>query len=377
MANRAALLNSAVLSSDIYGLNENAGKPGNDLITFCEAAYRIPIPWLCCFRQQDLRTAIIPMDADDSAFDEPAVTSTQVPLAPSRPASEELPIPCTSVAQALLNLEQARPLMVEIAGNADIARDYYDEMVYYLKALPLPYLTMDPLEVVFMSDPNEWRRNIVGALSGTPSAIPYLKRLSCFEDGTKPHAFEVTTSVSGFGRGDPGNENSIALSSNARDYYWHLDRDQEQPKHDLPWFKPAHRGMRLDDIERALAAELTGIDESPSISTQARVADNHSWGQASSVLDTYIHVESDMTAYAIFNHRGFRQQLDAKYRAMFVDWCQRHGFTWRGVAVISRETIDNEYDGSYSKAQHEITPLDIWRDPGPGGFSWLRKLMGK
>jgi hypothetical protein len=130
-------------------------------------------------------------------------------------------------------------------------------------------------------------------------------------------------------------------------------------------------------IERALSAELTGIDESPSISTQVRAADNHSWGQASSALGTYIYVESDSTAYAIVNHRSFRQQLDAKYRAQFVDWCQRHGFTWRGVSVISKETIDNEYDGSYSKAQQKIAPLDVWRESGRNFVNWLKKLMGK
>jgi hypothetical protein len=89
MANRASLPNTSFLTSDPALLNERLKEPGNDYVEVASASYKVPIPWLCCFRQEDIRAVKVPMEEGED---------------------QEAGLPCTSVAQALLNLEAALPL---------------------------------------------------------------------------------------------------------------------------------------------------------------------------------------------------------------------------------------------------------------------------
>ncbi len=55
MANRAYLLNTRTLSNDCFALRAKAEGPERQMIEVAQAAHRIPVPWLCLFRAQDLR----------------------------------------------------------------------------------------------------------------------------------------------------------------------------------------------------------------------------------------------------------------------------------------------------------------------------------
>ena len=65
MANRAYLLNTQFAISDPQLLQKKLSEPGNDYAEVAEAAYKIPIPWLCCFRQADLQTFPYRLGDDD------------------------------------------------------------------------------------------------------------------------------------------------------------------------------------------------------------------------------------------------------------------------------------------------------------------------
>lgn len=110
MANRAQLVNTAILTHDGYLLQRMAGQPGHDMAQIAEAAYRIPVPWCCCFQPEDLRPLQIEYDAEAGLSD-------------SLPRT--IGIPCTTVAKALENLRQSLPVFVAMAGSEPIGRRYW------------------------------------------------------------------------------------------------------------------------------------------------------------------------------------------------------------------------------------------------------------
>lgn len=105
MANIGYLLNTGTLTSDVYWLFKQLEKPGNDILRVAESAWMIPVPWLCCFRPEDLRVIDIPnsddeFDDDDDDDDDEA------------PTDMKLALPCTTVKQAIENkYHQSAPLV--------------------------------------------------------------------------------------------------------------------------------------------------------------------------------------------------------------------------------------------------------------------------
>ncbi len=54
MSNRAILLNTEILSCDRRELEKARRTLGASYVEIGQAANRIPVPWLCCFRTADL-----------------------------------------------------------------------------------------------------------------------------------------------------------------------------------------------------------------------------------------------------------------------------------------------------------------------------------
>ena len=106
MANRAILLNTPFLTSDPWLLEGKLKEPGTDFMEVAEAAYKIPVPWLLCFQPEDIRPVNVPLETDADA--------------PAR--AIEVGLPCTSVRQALKNMEQALPIFAAIAGHSKIGK---------------------------------------------------------------------------------------------------------------------------------------------------------------------------------------------------------------------------------------------------------------
>lgn len=200
MANRTQLYNSTLLSSDPRELAANVESEGGEVIECAEASYTIPIPWLCCFRPEDMRKveASFGDEEDEEAEDDEVI---------------EIEQPCTTVAQAIVNLEASLPLFVRIAGDERVGLAYWQQAIDGLKSLPLPYLSINAEEVALMGDDHEeYSESIRRALAGDVSAIADLVDLSAYDEKVAPYTLEEFDSITGE-RDETRNANAIALHS--------------------------------------------------------------------------------------------------------------------------------------------------------------------
>lgn len=167
MANRSYLLNTDILTSDPQVLQVGLSR-GSEYVEIAEAAYRIPLPWLCCFRNVPLYKVSVPMEAgftDGQA--EPFV----------------IELPCVEVATAKRNLELSLSIFQEVAGDPGMGEDYWKLACDGLADLPLPYLTLNPIEVLFMGDPTEESVAFAACIRSPSPPISLMKRISGFKDG--------------------------------------------------------------------------------------------------------------------------------------------------------------------------------------------------
>ena len=197
MANTAYLLNTVSPASTL--LQGEAG-PANLWTT--GPVYKIPVPWLCCFRPEDLHPVVVPLEDGDGN----AVATT-------------IRLPRTTVAQAVKNLEQALPLFEQITGEKSIAHEYWRAAVADVRALPLPWLALDPIEIVAMFDLEGSLDDLALALAGDSSALPYLKDFAGYEDGALPYPHEALTQDRGLVDEDRTG-NAVALDMAAGAVMW-------------------------------------------------------------------------------------------------------------------------------------------------------------
>ncbi|WP_167239724.1 hypothetical protein [Massilia genomosp. 1] len=195
MSNRAVLLNTSVLTSNPFALARDLDKPGNSYAEVAEASYAIPIPWFFCFKADDLQMVTVELDEDEDE-DEEAI---------------EVGLPCTTVAEAIENMSQALPHFEAIAGDPALGKAYWQNAMVALNALPLPYLTMNPLEIMFMGDPLDYAEEMAQAFEGDAAAIAQIKNLAGYTDGIAPYTPDVAEGRRGAGLDDVRLANSVAL----------------------------------------------------------------------------------------------------------------------------------------------------------------------
>ncbi|MBI3439902.1 MAG: hypothetical protein HY054_14845 [Proteobacteria bacterium] len=171
MSNRAILINAPVFTSDPNRLQEALDQEGREYVEIAESAYRIPIPWLCCFRKDDLR----PFSAKSYSLDG---TEERVALV----------APCADIAAAKRNLTQSLSIFAAVAGDSEIARGYWEAAMAGLEDLPFPYLCIDPTDILFMEDLDEGLATFSGCFAGSLDALPSMKRLNFFEEGVVPYS---------------------------------------------------------------------------------------------------------------------------------------------------------------------------------------------
>ena len=164
MSNRAYLLNSKILTNDYVRLNELSKKHGVVYDEAAQAANRLPLPWLCCFRQSDLRPYTVCYEDSDG-----------------NEVRETCRIPCISLGNAVRNLKASLPLYEKIVGDARIAREYWQDAVTALELLPLPFLTLYAEEVI-----DGAYAEFAAALSGNEDAIPHLLIFCGYSRGSLP-----------------------------------------------------------------------------------------------------------------------------------------------------------------------------------------------
>jgi hypothetical protein len=173
MSNRAVLINAEILTNDPQELEHARLTQGASYVEIGEAANRIPVPWLCCFRTLDLRRVEL-----------------KRAIGPGRYEIMSLSLPCTSVASARENLSASLPLYVAIAGDTHIGEEYWKFALAGLADLPFEYLTMNPVEVLQLNEPSDEAAALATSLNGTAEAIASMKQLAFIEDGYAPYSFD-------------------------------------------------------------------------------------------------------------------------------------------------------------------------------------------
>ena len=261
MANRAFLLNTSFLTSDPYLLDAKLKEPGMDFVEVAEAAYKIPVPWLLCFKPEDIRPVSVRFEEEDDEDEDDE--DNEADEADNEPSARtvEVGLPCTSVKQALQNMEQARPIFEAIVGDSKLARTFWQNAMSYLQVMPLPYLTVNPLEVMFMTDPLPYAQQMRIALGGGKAAVDSLVDLSCYEKGVRPLPLDVLYAVPGGDRNDPRLQNCVALDIGYGND-WHncaASEGVQRAKLPLPILSPAAAPNLYTLLEEAQQVAKTHI----------------------------------------------------------------------------------------------------------------------
>ncbi|RYF39333.1 MAG: hypothetical protein EOO25_15220 [Comamonadaceae bacterium] len=310
MANRAYLINSSSLTSNPAELERLRDQPGHVDGEVASSANRLLIPWFLCFRRGDLRP----------------VHCNFMPLE----------LPCTSLEQAVRNLEESLPVFEAIAGDAALARPYWELACARLRGLPLPYLSMDPTEVLQMGmlPPLAIAQHLVGALSGDLAAVPSLKALANYEDKAAPYPLEVLYAMPGGKKQDRRIWNASVLDGGFNTFVrWRKKAGTAEPA--LPPGLPDSLFGELYDVPDLLKAWLAKA--SPS----AVGAELGLWPGETEQLQIDIYTRSDEDAAKLQAHAELRRQLEELASTRLQPWCQKHGFGWNGCVLSAPEWARN------------------------------------
>lgn|GEM_PF-2130429 len=171
VSNRAELINTETPAIIVAGRQCLSGQDGVRYIVVAEAANRIPVPWMCCFHQNDLRTVTAAYQTGPAEFE----TLT-------------LSVPFTTTENASKNVRVSLSVFEEIAEDAEIAEQYWRLALEALDTLKFPFLTIDPLEVLLMNDPAEEAAAFSRCFDADTQARTFMKQLAFIEEGHVPYS---------------------------------------------------------------------------------------------------------------------------------------------------------------------------------------------
>ena len=325
MANRAYLLNTSFLTSDPGLLRSKLKDPGNDFVEIAEAAYRIPIPWLCCFRKVDLQRVTID---DLVSFDGSPTESIEVSL------------PSATVKQAMKNLQSALPIFEMIAGDAKIAREYWQDAMSALQEAPLPFLTIDATEVISMGDAEPYGKEIIEAVSGDASAIPSMKHLAGYEDGVVPYPLHVVRCVQT--TNNPMRlANAVALDFGTT-YFWHLSAGSNGPETTVVRPSTIQDKISLCSI----LDEVQTLVESRLNSAHAFFGFSPAGPSVVELLKMLISTETDEQRNALLADQLLKDELCSRINIALKKICHEYKFSWLGFIIESNETLTRKLNGN-------------------------------
>lgn len=122
----------------------------------------VPLPWVCCFRSAD--------------------------LAPSKAGpGPGLRLPATSVKAAIENLNASLPRYERMVKDVAVAREYWQQAVDALKALPHPYIALDVSDLAYL-DPDGFPALFASAFSAAADGLSGSDELFGYAHGVPPRA---------------------------------------------------------------------------------------------------------------------------------------------------------------------------------------------
>jgi hypothetical protein len=302
MANNGYLLNSRCVVKSAAQLHQLRSQPHHADGVVAGSSDRLLIPWLLCFRRENLpdRSQI----ADGGG------------------------LLCTTVEQAVRNLTESLPVLEAIAGSAALAKPYWHLACTLTQRLPFKYLALDAREIAGMTGaPEEFALHVEGAVSGGLSAIPHLKALSGYHDEVAAYPIDVLyTASSGVDRRSPRTWNASVLDAGYQPAFrfiaWHLPQGMGQPEAPDP-AEDTFGELRgaLGEIARlldGLALEIRACSLGVS---------NASDGES---LYVEVHAKDDTSLQRLQTDLGLRSQLTQVAARRLQPWCAKYAFAWAG-----------------------------------------------
>ncbi|MFZ6770699.1 hypothetical protein ACO0LM_26890 [Undibacterium sp. Di26W] len=333
MANRTHLLNTPILTSDPYLLAARLSEPGTDYLEVAEAVYKIPVPWLLCFRREDFLPVTVQFDEDEEG---------------DAPAGVEVFFPVTSVEKALENMTQSLPIFEAIAGDAKLGKMFWQNAMITLRGLPLPYLCINPIEVMFMGDHAPYMESMFAAMGRDDIAVRNLMDLSAYEPGVRPYPPDVLYNVAT--KADDSYDenrlqNCVALDIGYSSFWIKSTGEQRAHYEELVSF------IDEPDVSpnfRTLKNELTEIAKARVKSVMLHLGFAQKDEASPERLKLLICPETEADCNLLSNEKSFKEILDGHFCNSFKKLCQEYGFSWAGYVIRSEESVKKRFTGDYS-----------------------------
>lgn len=320
MGNCAYLLNTSILTSDMTMLDGEDEDGGSLFADVAETAYKIPVPWLRCFRPEDLKTVMVELDEPGTYF--------------------KALLPCTTVQQAIDNLQRSAPIFIQLAGDDKIGQAYLDRAIEEVRALPRPYLTMSVLEVVFGNIPDEYIEDLVTALGDDACAIECLKSLSLIESDAVAYPPDVHQAVSGNYDHDRM-DTATALSTGM---YQPESTDDANATEQRPAAgAPNTLAGMLDEINLLLTGKLDHFGYPICTLELSRMQ------QMPNGLKLVLMFDTEAQRIDVVENSVMQQAFNGGFEARFQALAKEYDFDWMGYLISSKEKIGNQFRGDWEK----------------------------
>lgn len=333
MANRTHLLNTPILTSDPYLLADRLSEPGSDYLEVAIAAYKIPVPWLLCFRREDFQPVTVQFDEDEDG---------------DTPAGVEVYFPVTSAEKALENMAQSLPVFEAIAGDAKLGKMFWQNAMTTLRGLPLPYLCINPIEVMFMDEHTPYMESMFAATGRDDTAIRNLMDLSAYEPGVRPYPPDVLYTVAT--KADDSYDetrlqNCVSLDMGYSSFWIKSTGEQRAHYEELVSYidEPA-----VSPNLRTLKNELTEVASARIKSVKLHLGFALKDETSPERLKLLICPETDADCNLLSNEKSFIEILDGHFCNSFKKLCQEYGFSWAGYVIMSHESVEKRFTGDYS-----------------------------
>ncbi|MES2898904.1 MAG: hypothetical protein V4723_04200 [Pseudomonadota bacterium] len=320
MGNRAYLLNTSILTSDMTKLDGEDEDGGFLFADVAETGFKIPVPWLRCFRPADLQTVLVELDEPGTYF--------------------KALLPCTTVQQAVDNLQRSAPIFFELAGDAKIGQEYLDIAIKEVRALPRPYLTMSLLEVVFGNIPGKYIEDLVTALGDDARAIECLKSLSFIQSDAVAYPPDVLQAVSANYDHDRMN---IATALSTGIYQLVSSDDANATERRPVAHAPNTLVGMLDEINLLLTGKLDHVGYPICTLELSRMQ------QMPNGLKLVLIFDTEAQRLDVVENYSMQQAFNGGFEPRFQALATSYEFDWMGYLISSKEKIASQFRGDREK----------------------------
>jgi hypothetical protein len=361
MSEKAYLLNTSILTADRNRLEAEHKKNRKTMDFIGEGVYKIPVPWILCFKPADFQTITYRYD--------------WIYEGEKSPPPDKVRLPATTVKAASANLRAARPVFEKICRHPRIAELFWQSALDSLDSMAkLPYLTIDPFEL-WDDKPAEFCHALEVAASGGPNAIKEMISLSSYSllSGIYPPEFLGSFPVefvysSLIGNMDKSRlDNSVALDFNAGSSMAEIDYSKlpkrgsgDPPSYVVPP-NPNYQ-ITIEEVGKLLGGrpkiseiEMSFLPRKEKKQTQLEIAQIVEMArkgvplynpatEPKESLKLRVSSPAQRELDRVRADPNLRAQLSGKFRRQFEAISQQYGYNWLGYVFISDEAVKKNKD---------------------------------